>query len=408
MNGGAGTVYRSARDPDEAARVAAIVAPRLPPSLVPLFDARFTRSNALYDEYVYRLGERVFCDAGLDKAVGRWGTAEEVVDRAGLDPRRAAVPVSWMLRHLSRGGTLAREETPGGLRFRAEQGIGPLDPAPIEAEQRQHDPACLPSYVLARTAAQEYASFLRGGPAGEQILFAPTRLPLWIGYFSNDNVLYAVNNRVGAVAVETWLPRRVGTILELGGGLASGATALLERLSSAGRLDDVGTYRFTELVPAFLRRGQRVLGERFPSGPPLQCAPLDMNRPFEEQGVSPESVSIVYAVNTLHVAHDLAFTLDQVRRVLEPGGQLVVSECVRPWAEHTLYPEFVFNLLETFRSPRLHSAYRPNGGFLTPEQWTGSLEAAGFRDVRVLPDIVRLREEFPGFYVAAIGAARPA
>jgi hypothetical protein len=28
--------------------------------------------------------------------------------------------------------------------------------------------------------------------------------------------------------------------------------------------------------------------------------------------------------------------------------------------------------------------------------------------VRVLPDIARLREEFPGFYVAAVGAARPA
>jgi hypothetical protein len=74
----------------------------------------------------------------------------------------------------------------------------------------------------------------------------------------------------------------------------------------------------------------------------------------------------------------------------------------------TLYPEFVFNLLETFRSPRLHPSYRPNGGFLTPEQWTEALEAAGFRDVRLLPDIMRIREEFPGFCVAAIGATRPA
>src|SRR5688572_31345639 len=132
-----------------------------------------------------------------------------------------------------------------------------------------------------------------------------------------------------------------------------------------------------------------------------------MNRPFDEQGVSPESVSIVYAVNTLHVAHDLAFTLGQVRHALEPGGQLIVSECVRPRFADTLYPEFVFNLLETFRSPRLHPAYRPNGGFLTPEQWTDALEAAGFRDVRLLPDIMDIREQFPGFYVAAIGATRP-
>ena len=370
--------------------------------------ARFARSSALYDEFVYRLPLRVFCAAGLDRAVGEWGNAEEVAGRAGLDLRRAAVPVSWMLRHLSRRGILAREDTIGGPRFRAEQGISALDPAPIAAEQRQHDPACLPSYVLAETAARDYPAFLRGGPTGEEILFAPTRLPLWISYFSNDNVLYAVNNRVGAVAVETWMPRRAGAILELGGGLASGAAALLERLSGAGRLGDLQTYRFTELVPAFLRRGQRFLQERFPDGPPLTFAPLDMNRPFAEQGVSPESVSIVYAVNTLHVAHDLAFTLGQVRRALEPGGQLIVAECVRPRIADTLYPEFVFNLLDVFRSPRLHPAYRPNGGFLTPEQWTGALEAAGFRDVRLLPDIMRIRDEFPGFHVAAIGATRPA
>jgi SAM-dependent methyltransferase len=216
-----------------------------------------------------------------------------------------------------------------------------------------------------------------------------------------------VNNQVGAVAVEAWMPPGGGAILELGGGLASGAVAVLERLAGAGRLGEVRAYRFTELVPAFLRRGQRLLRERLPDASFLTFAPLDMNRSFAEQGVEPGSMSSVYAVNTLHVAHDLAFTLGEVRQALEPGGQLIVSECVRPWPGDTLYPEFVFNLLETFRRPRLHPAYRPNGGFLTPEQWTEGLRAAGFVGVRVLPDIAGIRREFPTFYVAAIGASRP-
>ena len=397
---------RLALEPKAAEGIAAMVAPRLPPSLVSVFDARFARSTALYDEFVYRLTLGIFCDTDLGKAVGEWGNAEEIVRRAGLDPRRAAVPVSWMLRHLSRRGMLAWEDAVDGPRFRA-RALGTLDPAPIAAEQRQHDSGCLPSYTLAETAAREYPAFLHGGPTGEQILFAPARLPLWISYFSNDHPLYAVNNHVGAAAVDAWIPQRPGTILELGGGLGSGAAALLERLGSAGRRADIQAYRFTELVPAFLRRGQRFLEERFPDRPFLTCAPLDMNRSFTEQGVPAASVSIVYAVNTLHVATDLAFTLGEVYRVLEPGGQLVVSECVRPWPADTLYPEFVFNLLETFRSPRLHPAYRPNGGFLTPEQWTEALQAAGLCDVRVLPDIRQIREDFPGFYVAAIGATRP-
>ena len=402
-----GSAPAPAMDPTEADRITAIVAPCLPPALVPIFDARFTRSNALYDEFVYRLTLRVFREAGLAAAVADWGNAEETVARAGLDPERAAVPASWMLRHLRRRGVLAGEDAIGGPRFRAEQTPPVLDPAPVVAEQRELDPACLPSYALAETAARDYPAFLRGGPTGEEILLAPTRLALWSGYFSNDNVLYAVNNRVGAVAVETWMPRRAHTILELGGGLASGAAALLERLSGAGRLGDLQTYRFTELVPAFLRRGQRLLQDRFADGPAVTVAPLDMNRPFAEQAVAPESVSIVYAVNTLHVAHDLAVTLGEIRRTLEPGGQLIVSECVRPWPADTLYPEFVFNLLLSFRSPRLHAGYRPTGGFLTPEQWTGALAAAGFEDIRLLPDVVRIRDRFSGFYVAAIGATRP-
>jgi SAM-dependent methyltransferase len=393
--------------PEEAERIAAVVAPHLPPALVPSFNARFARSSTLYDEFVYRLALQVFRDTGLVTAVADWGNAGDVVARAGLDPGRAAVAVSWMLRHLARRGAVACEEAVGGPRFRAEQAVTPLDPAPMATEQREHDPACLPSYVLAEAAARGYPGFLRGEVTGEEILFAPARLPLWVGYFSNENGLYAVNNRVGAVAVEAWMPRRASTILELGGGLASGAVALLQHLAEAGRLGDLQAYRFTELVPAFLRRGQRLLQDVAGDRSRVTFAPLDMNRPFAEQAIAPESVSIVYAVNTLHVAHDLAFTLGEIRRTLEPGGQLIVSECVRPWPADTLYPEFIFNLLLTFRSPCLHPGYRPNGGFLTPEQWTGALEAAGFRDIRLLPDVVRIRDEFSGFHVAAIGATCP-
>jgi len=391
---------------EQSERVAATVARCLPSCLIPVFGARFTYSHLLFDEYVYRLAVRVFADAKLDAAVATWGAVEEVVARAALDPRCSLVPVDWMLRHLAARGVLARQDGAGGPRFRADDVLPALDPAPVVAEQRAHDPTCLPSYTLAETAARDYPAFLRGERPGEEILFAPARLSLWVNYFSNDNVLYAVNNRMGAAALEAWMPRGAGTILELGGGLASGAIAVLERLAELGRLDELLGYRFTELVPAFLRRGQRLLQERFPDAPFLTFAPLDMNRPFAEQGVAPQSVAIAYAVNTLHVAHDLAFTLGEIRRALRPGGQIVVSECIRPSPGQTLYPEFVFNLLQTFRAPRLHPGYRPNGGFLTAEQWMDALSAAGFVDARALLDMAQIRELFPSFYVAALGARR--
>jgi SAM-dependent methyltransferase len=393
-------------DPPTVERVARQVASSLPPALAPIFDPPFARSHLTFDDYVHRLALGVVRAAGLDAALGDWGSAEDVVVRAGLEPRRSLVPVEWLLRHLAERGVLPREDAAGGLRVRLDGALSVLDAAAALTEQRAHDARCLPSFAVAETVARDYPAFLRGDRTGEDVLFAPARLSLWTSYFSNDNPLYAVNNRVGAVALETWLGPGPVRILELGGGLGSGTAAVLERLVTTGRIGQVESYRFTELVPAFLRRAERVK-ERFGAPTFLAFAPLDMNRPFGEQGVAPASVSVVYAVNVLHVAHDLEFTLGEVRRALAPGGQLVVSEGVRPLAGQTMYPEFIFNLLETFRAPRLHPVYRPNGGFLTIEQGRAAFEATGFHDVRAMPDIARIRDVFPTFYAAALAATRP-
>ena len=84
----------------------------------------------------------------------------------------------------------------------------------------------------------------------------------------------------------------------------------------------------------------------------------------------------------------------------------MVSECIRTAPTQAIYIEFIFNLMETFRSPVLHPTYRPNGGFLAPEEWQSAMEAAGFVEVRLLPDIPSLRARFPHFQVGAVGATR--
>ena len=56
--------------------------------------------------------------------------------------------------------------------------------------------------------------------------------------------------------------------------------------------------------------------------------------------------------------------------------------------------------------PVLEPRFRPNGGFLTPEQWAAALEASGFEDVRFVPDILKIRERYPIFFVAAVSATR--
>jgi SAM-dependent methyltransferase len=391
----------------EARETAALLERLLPIELRPLFDVSFVRSHFLYEQFVYRLVLQVVRETGLEDAMQEEGSAEDIAHRAKLGAAQALVPLDWMLRSLAARGVLEESAGEARGRYRALGPLPMLDPASVREEQLRSAPTWTASYVLAETVARDYPAFLRGETSGEDVLFSARRLRLWIDYFSNDNGLYAVNNRVGAMAAAKWLPAAGGTILELGGGLGSGALALLERLEAEGRLGTIAGYRFTEFVPAFLRRGEQTLRARYPALSALSAATLDMNRPFAEQGVAPASVAVVYAVNTLHVARALDFTLGEIFQALEPGGCLVVSECVRPRPRQPIEAEFVFNLTETFRSPRLHPLYRPSGGFLTPEQWRGAMEAAGFVDTRFLPDIPSLRDQAPRFVVAAVGATRP-
>jgi SAM-dependent methyltransferase len=394
-------------DVGQAHEMAAALAAALPASVKAPFTPAFVRSARLYDEFIHRLVFSVFRASGLAAAVtGEPSTVDEIIACAGFEVGRARVPVEWILRRLTHRGVLEQTDGRDGATFRARAAVPELDPASVLEEQRRQDPSWVPSYVLAEMVAHDYPAFLRGERTGEEILFSPARLRLWVEFFSNDNGLYAVNNLVGSGAVEEWLPPAPVAILELGGGLGSGAITLLDRLRRAGRWTDIGEYRFTELVPFFLRRGQTALQTRFPDAAFLTYGTLDMNRAFAEQGVAPESVSLVYAVNTLHVARDLDFTARETYRALAPGGRLVVSECIRTTPAQAVYVEFIFNLMETFRSPVLNPTYRPNGGFLTPEQWLDALRAAGFRDVAILPDIAALRDRFPDFNVGAVGARK--
>lgn len=375
----------------------------LPPDILPLFSDAFVRSCDLYEEFIFRLALDVFARTGLARVFAVPVTTPQAIASAGLNDHASRVPLDWILRELAAHGVLQSHDEAGVIRYALAGELPQLDPAEVRESQERHDPTALPSYTIASLAAEHYPAVLRGEMTGDSVLFGPDRIGIWFDYFSNDNPIYAISNTIGAIACEAALPQGGGAILELGAGLGSGATALLSRLAAKGRAGDVSAYRFTELSIPFLRRGQKSLPAAFPETP-WTFARLDMNKPFEAAGVAPGAYALVHGVNTLHVASDLAFTLREIRAALAPGGSVVISECVRPFPGQPVYVEFVFNLLAAFREPELVPGWRPNGGFLTPEQWTAALTTTGFGDVRIVPDIAAIREFFPAFVVAAVVA----
>ncbi len=380
---------------------------RIPdPEIRALFTPEFILCSEAFDRFTVDMLLKLVRELGLVEPLSRGTSVREILAARAWAPR-AEVPLAWFFRKLAAEEHLSVDRSGREAVYRT-RGTLPLgDPDRAEARARALDPRSAPPFSVVRAMVEHVPAFLRGERTGEEVLFSPAKLPLWFDYFSNDNLLYQINNRLGAEAVARALPvSRPATVVEIGGGSGSAALAVAERLARDTALPRIGRYVFTEIVPTFLRRAERTIRARWPTLQ-IEFARLDMDRDFAEQGVEPGSADVVYAVNTIHIAKDLGATLARVRETLRPGGAAVFSECVRPFEGQPIYVEFVFNFLENFTGVVTDPETRPTHGFLTPKSWRRSLDAAGFERPEILPDVETLARHYEAFFVAAVTARRP-
>ncbi|MGZ6988718.1 MAG: class I SAM-dependent methyltransferase, partial [Thermoanaerobaculia bacterium] len=342
-----------------------------------LFSQRFLVATEIYDELVDAACLRIV------EEVARGFSADEEL------PSHTQPAFHYMVEKLIHAGFLRRvseEKAPGRAEAppdasapihllrkynvaittkSASRSGSQASPAAVEslaAELAATEPDAAVGAEIVSLLAAEAPEFFRGTKTGEEILFSPVRLPLWIRYFSNANILYAINNTLGAEALTRVLPPAGAEVLEIGGGCGSAAEEALRRLGSR-----VSRWRFTELVPTFARRGERAARAAAAPGTLVEAAKLDMTKPWGEQGVAPGSFDAVYSVNCFHVAPDLGFVLAQAKAALKPGGVVVVSECVKPGAHPPpSYVDFIFNFLTSFTNVTLDPLLRPSHGFLSP------------------------------------------
>ena len=380
---------------------------RIPdPEVRSLFTPEFILCSEAFDRFTVDTLLNLVEELGLAEDLERGTTVADAVRSHSWAPQ-SEIPVAWFFRKLAAEAHLDVDGSGAGAVYRTRGSLPVGDPDSAEARARAVDPRSIPPFTVVRRMIAHVPELLRGERSGEEVLFSPVNLPLWFEYFSNDNLLYQINNRLGAEAVARALPvGRPATILEIGGGSGSAALAVAERLSRDAALPRIGRYVFTEIVPTFLRRAERNLRARFPTLP-VEFSRLDMDRDFAEQGVESGSADVVYAVNTIHIAKDLRATLGRIRNTLKPGGVAVFSECVRPFEEQPIYVEFVFNFLQNFTGVATDPATRPNHGFLTPESWRRSLAVGGFESPEILPDVESLARHYDAFFVAAVSATKP-
>lgn len=357
-----------------------------------VFSDEFTRACEALDAFVGDCLRFLVHELSLG---GFAGTAEEFARLRGHSPHGLALS-RWLFDCLRLYGL---SETENGI-FHVPTSLPRVDLEAALASAVAASPQAEAALAVQKLATQALPNVLAGKTTGEEALFSLSQLDLWFSYFSNRNIHYAPTNTLAALA----LARAVGPharLLELGGGGGSAAEAALKALTDAGK--PPAFYVFTEVHPAFLRRGGRLVRQLLPEGCQLEVRPYDIELAPEEQGLSGAIFNAVFAVNVLHLASDVVLALQRLRTLLAPGGAIVLGELIRPTFDAPVHIELPFLLLKSYQQAKNQDGIRHRPGFLCQEGWQNALHAAGFSDVTVLPATLdRCLALYPGFYCAAI------
>jgi SAM-dependent methyltransferase len=373
----------------------------------PVFSEQLYQSIELMERYSIDLAIDLLRRLDVIDQLDEWRSADELRNMLSFQPR-FSFALTWILERLVETGCMEVRVAGNARSYHLRRAPWEPELAQLRAVGLGISPANAATLDLLDYATSLYPAVARGEQTGDHSLIGPESAALWLNYFNNDNLTYAVNNWVsGVLAADRLSARRQLRILEVGAGSGSASEALLRCLDERALLPHIERYLITEPNAFFRRRGQRELAKQYPDLP-LEWDALDINSRWGAQGIASGEFDLVYAVNVLHISKDLLFTLNQARSGLKDDGSLVIGECLRPHADQPIYPELMFQILESFTEVRIDPEFRPNPGFLTANHWRRAFTRAGFQGVEIAPDVDAIREVYPHFFTGAICAQETA
>jgi SAM-dependent methyltransferase len=366
-----------------------------------IFSERLYQSIELMERYSVELAVDLLGQLNLADQLGSWRSVDELCGILNFQPR-FRLALDWILTRLVETGCVDVQSDSATRCYRLRKTPWQSDLRRLRALALNIDPGNAATVDLLDHAASFYGSVATGEKSGDQNLLGPQGIPLWLNYFHNDNLTYAVNNWVGAAAAADRVSfQPTLRVLEIGAGTGSATEILLKLLDERSLLPRLERYIITEPNAYFRRCNQRKLAAQYPNLA-LEWTTVDLDSPWSEQGIAPGGFDLVYAVNVMHISKNLLFSLNEARSALATDGWLVIGECVRPYDHQPMYPELMFQILDSFTNVKTDPEIRPNSGFLTAEQWRRAFSRAGFPRTEVAPDVERIREIYPHFFTGAI------
>jgi acyl transferase domain-containing protein/NADPH:quinone reductase-like Zn-dependent oxidoreductase/acyl carrier protein len=333
---------------------------------------------AAYDPFLRRFD--ALCATYVAQALRRlgWNAVEgELVQTSSL-AQRLGVATKYtrlfgrLLGILAETGIVAPVE--GG--WRVLKALPTDDPEPELARLRAQCPTGADAELeMTGRVASEFAEALRGERDPMQLLFPGGSTANAESLYRDSPTAKFYNGLVTEVmsAIAATRPNsRSLRILEVGGGTGGTTAHVAPRLPADGI-----SYTFTDLGSTFVARAR----SRFGSYPFMRFETLDLERELDAQGFQGQQFDIVIASNVIHATSDLRRTLGRVRRLLAPGGLLVMLEVTAPqrWFDLTVG---VTDGWWAFSDADLRVDYPT----LSRERWLQLLGECGFEASTALPE----------------------
>jgi len=349
------------------------------------FNTTYYKSYDLTSLYVTQLIYSLFYKLSINKLLtSGYFSTEEILFKNKFN-EQALKPLDWMLRYLVNNKILDSFTQLDRPYFKLVKEPQFLMNQDLEGIILEHDKRLLPSCELLKYVSQEYPDFLYGRKSGVDILFCSRKSYLWRDYFNNNHAGYSVYNHFGAYGFLRWTKHiKRASCLELGCGTGSASLVLLDSLLKESHPNKINEYILSDISPIFIHQASQSLMYEFPNFNDFVFKRLDFNKELLSQRLKPKSMDIVYSVNALHVAYDLLFTLSEIKKVLKKGGLLIMAEFIRSDETGTPHPEFIFNLLDSYRVVKIDEKLRKTAGFLTCDTWKKILEKSGYKDIEIM------------------------
>src|SRR5262245_15917603 len=210
-----------------------------------IFSERLYQSIELMERYSIELAVDLLGQLNLAEQLGAWRSADELCGLLGFQAR-FRIALQWILTRLLETGCIEAQRDSETASFHLQNPPWKPDLKYFRELGLSIDRANTGTLDLMDYAASAYPA-VATGQSGDNNLFGPQGVPLWLNYFNNDNLTYAVNNWVAAAAAADRLSSRPTLrVLEIGAGTGSATEILLTLLSERELLPRLKRYVVTE------------------------------------------------------------------------------------------------------------------------------------------------------------------